>query len=134
MARRVRAQPWPGRLPAEVTTFVDRRSELVEVKRLLMKTRLVTLTGVGGTGKTRLAIRVAAELRRGYADGVWHVNLAEVVDGSVLDYAVAQALGVYDDNDLAPRRLLADRLAERELLVVLDDCEHLVDACAALID
>src|SRR5689334_22952898 len=98
MARRVRAQPWPGRLPAEVTTFVDRHREVAEVKRLLTKTRLVTLTGVGGTGKTRLAIRVAAELRRGYADGVWHVNLAEVVDGTVLDYAVAQALDVLAEN------------------------------------
>src|SRR5689334_23987216 len=120
MARRVRAQPWPGRLPAEVTTFVDRRREVAEVKRLLSRARLVTLTGVGGTGKTRLALRVAHELRRGYADGVWHVNLADLVDGSVLDYAVAQALSLESDPDLPPRRILARELSPREMLLVLD--------------
>src|SRR2546430_8144173 len=82
-----------GRLPAEVTGFVGRRAELAEVKRLLAGSRLVTLTGVGGSGKTRLAIRVATEVRRGFPDGVWLVDFASVSDAAGVVDGMAATLG-----------------------------------------
>jgi len=112
-----------GRLAAEVTSFVDRRREIAEVKRLLATARLVTLTGVGGTGKTRLALRLAGELRRAFPDGVWQVDLAGLRDGSLLEYAVAEVLGIRGASD-PPARMLGGYLAERDLLLVLDNCEH----------
>jgi predicted ATPase/DNA-binding CsgD family transcriptional regulator len=122
-----------GRLLAESTSFVGRRQEVAEVKRLLSGNRLVTVTGAGGTGKTRVAVRVASEQRRAFADGVRQVDLAEVTDGSLVEYAVVQTLAI-PPVDVSARRLLADHLADRELLLVLDNCEHVLDACAALVD
>jgi len=85
-----------GDLPAELTSFVGRRSELAEVGRLLAASRLVTLTGVGGVGKTRLALRAAAGLRRAFRDGVWLVQLDQVRDEGLVAQAVAGALGLQD--------------------------------------
>jgi non-specific serine/threonine protein kinase len=133
MTRGIRASPGIGRLADEPTSFVNRRREIAEVKGLLGKNRLLTLTGVGGTGKTRLAVRVAGELRRAFADGVWQVELAGLTDGAVLEYVVADALGLWAAADVPVRRLLTDYLAERQMLIVMDNCEHLLDACAALI-
>src|SRR5947209_7525101 len=82
-----------GALPAEVSSFVGRGGEIAEIKRLLSTARLLTLTGPGGCGKTRLALRVATELRRAFTDGVWMVDLAPVRDPSLIACAVAQALG-----------------------------------------
>ena len=84
-----------GRLSAEITSFVDRRTELAEVRRLLSTARFVTLTGVGGTGKTRLAARVAYDVRRTFPDGVWQVDLAALADGALLEYSVSEALGEF---------------------------------------
>jgi len=123
-----------GRLVAESTSFVGRRHEVAEVKRLVTGNRLVTVTGAGGTGKTRLAVRVAGELRRAFADGVRQVDLAEVTDGSLVEYAVVQTLAVQAVTGVAGSRLISDYLADRELLLVLDNCEHVLDACAPLID
>src|SRR5205809_1087035 len=108
-----------GRLPVELTTFVDRRAELTEIKRLLAKARLLTLTGVGGAGKTRLAVRVAAELRRAFPDGVWLVDLAPVADASALELAVAETLGVLDQTDRPVSEVLDGYLRDRKLLLVL---------------
>src|SRR5262245_2198630 len=123
-----------GNLPAELTSFVGRRGELAEVKRLLASARLVTLTGVGGVGKTRLALRAAAELRRAFRDGVWVVQLDQLRDPELVAQAVAEALGLQDRAGYAPAAALAEFLTGRQLLLVLDNCEHLVDATAKLAD
>jgi predicted ATPase/DNA-binding NarL/FixJ family response regulator len=123
-----------GNLPAELTSFVGRRAELAEVRRLLAGSRLVTLTGIGGVGKTRLALRAAAELRRAFPDGVWLVQLDQVRDPALAAQAVAGALGLQDRAGYASAAVLADYLAGRQLLLVLDNCEHLVDAVAKLAD
>jgi predicted ATPase/DNA-binding NarL/FixJ family response regulator len=123
-----------GRLAAESTSFVGRQSEIAEVRRLIGSSRLVTLTGAGGTGKTRLALRVAGELRQMFADGVRQVDLAELTDGSLVEYAVVRALAIPASAGVTASRLIADHLADRELLLVLDNCEHVLDACAGLVD
>src|SRR5215469_234899 len=92
VARRSR----PSGLPAELTSFVGRRRELAEVKRLLTTTRLLTLTGSGGAGKTRLALRSASELARAFRDGVWFVSLAPVDDPALVPQAVFKCLGLQD--------------------------------------
>jgi non-specific serine/threonine protein kinase len=119
-------------LPAELTSFVGRRSELREVKRLLGTTRLLTLTGSGGAGKTRLALRSAAEMARGFRDGAWLVSLAPVQDPMLVPQAVFGALGVHDLSAGLSLPSLAGYLAGRRLLLVLDNCEHLLDGCATL--
>src|SRR5215813_4024785 len=131
MAPRTRAT---GNLPAELSSFVGRRGELAEVRRLLADSRLVTLTGIGGVGKTRLALRAAAELRRAFRDGVWLVQLDQLRDQALVTQAVAGALGLQDRAGYAPAASLAEYLAGRQLLLVLDNCEHLVDAVAELAD
>jgi len=122
-----------GRLAAEATSFVDRQDEVAQVRQLVALNRLVTLTGVGGTGKTRLALCAAGELRRTFADGVWQVDLTELSDGSVMDFAVIEALSVPGATERPTAGQLPDYLADRELLLVLDNCEHVLDACAALV-
>ena len=123
-----------GNLPAELTSFVGRRGELAEVRRLLAGSRLVTLTGVGGVGKTRLALRAAAGLRRAFPGGVWLVRLDQLREEALVAQAVAGALGLQDRAGFSPEAALADYLAGRQLLLVLDNCEHLVDAVAKLAD
>ncbi|WP_214322854.1 ATP-binding protein [Nonomuraea sediminis] len=119
-------------LPADLTSFVDRRLELAEVKRLLSLARLVTLTGVGGVGKTRLALRAATDLRRAFADGVWMVELAALTDPELLVQTVAGHLGLGDQSARPPLTALSERIADKQMLIVLDNCEHLLDACATL--
>ncbi|MFI6958522.1 protein kinase [Nocardia sp. NPDC050408] len=116
-------------LPLELTSFVGRRAELTEAKSLLASSRLVTLTGIGGVGKTRLALRVATGARRDFTDGVWLVELSELHDGGLLPGVIAAAVG------LRPRGqsvldVLIEYLAPRQLLLVLDNCEQIVDAAA----
>jgi predicted ATPase/DNA-binding CsgD family transcriptional regulator len=119
-------------LPAELTSFVGRRQELREVKRLLTTTRLLTLTGSGGAGKTRLALRAAADMSRGFPDGAWLVLLAPVQDPMLVPQAVFGALGVNDLSAGLSLSTLAKYLAGKRLLLVLDNCEHLLDASATL--
>ncbi|MGW0578504.1 ATP-binding protein [Streptomyces sp. NPDC002920] len=123
-----------GNLPASYTTFVGRRRDIAEVRRRLGVTRLLTLTGVGGVGKTRLALEVAAAGRKGFGDGVWLVDLAPVQDPSTVASVAASALGVPDLSARPVVEQLGRHLAGRQCLIVLDNCEHLVDACAALAD
>jgi predicted ATPase len=125
-------QPRTSGLPAELTSFVGRRSELREVKRLLAATRLLTLAGSGGAGKTRLALRAAAEMARGFPDGAWLVSLAPVQDPMLVPQAVSGALGVHDLSAGTSLSSLTEYLAGRRLLLVLDNCEHLLDGCATL--
>src|ERR1700757_4949685 len=123
-----------GNLPAELTSFVGRRGEIAEVKRVLAESRLVTLTGLGGVGKARLALRAAAELRRAFRDGVWLVQLDQLRDQALVAQAVAATLGLQDRAGYATAAALAGCLAGRQLRLVLDNCEHVVDAAAKLAD
>jgi predicted ATPase len=119
-------------LPAEVTSFVGRRQELREVKRLLTTTRLLTLTGSGGVGKTKLALRAAAEMSRGFPDGTWLVLLGSIRDPMLVTQATFGALGLQDRSAGWSLSTLAEHLASKRLLLVLDNCEHLLDGCAVL--
>ncbi|MFF8970611.1 ATP-binding protein [Streptomyces sp. NPDC014995] len=119
-------------LPVETTSFVDRRSELAEGRELLARARLVTLTGPGGVGKTRLAGRIAAGVARAFPDGVRFVHLSGLHDPALVPLAVADALGQRDYSDRPVLDALVERVRERRLLLVVDNCEHLLSACAAL--
>jgi non-specific serine/threonine protein kinase len=121
-----------GNLPDQTTGFVGRRDEAVRVSELLARSRLVTLTGVGGVGKTRLALQVADAVAGWFRDGVWLAELSPLSDPELLGHTVATALGVQDQSPRPPLDVLADHLAERRLLLVLDTCEHLVGSCALL--
>ncbi|MEV7394970.1 LuxR C-terminal-related transcriptional regulator [Streptomyces sp. NPDC091215] len=121
-----------GNLPEAFTTFVGRRHDIAEVRRVLGSARLLTLTGTGGVGKTRLALEVAATARKAFPDGTWLVDLAPVRDASAVATTAAAAVGIVDLGDRPALDRLAERLAERRALIVLDNCEHLVDACAEL--
>jgi predicted ATPase/DNA-binding CsgD family transcriptional regulator len=119
-------------LGGELTGFVGRRRELVGVREALVGARLVTLTGPGGIGKTRLAVRAAAQMRRGFRDGTWVVELEGLRDGALLAAEVARSLGLRDQSLRWGVATLAERLAGREILLMVDNCEHLRDACAVL--
>jgi predicted ATPase/DNA-binding CsgD family transcriptional regulator len=119
-------------LPADVKSFVGRRRELREARRLLGKSRLLTLVGVGGVGKTQLAIRVASEVRRTFPDGVWLAELAPLEEGDLVPHAVLSALGLRDQSARPPLDTLSDHLADKQLLLLLDNCEHLLDETAIL--
>lgn len=120
-----------GSLPAEVTSFVGRRRELSETRRLLAGSRMLTLTGVGGVGKTRLALRVAAEVRRAFPDGVWFAELAALHDPQLLPHTVADTFELRQSSG-DPISDLVQYVEQRQLLLVLDNCEHLTDACMLL--
>ncbi|WP_016881598.1 MULTISPECIES: protein kinase domain-containing protein [unclassified Rhodococcus (in: high G+C Gram-positive bacteria)] len=123
-----------GNLPVELTSFVGRRSELTDTKAMLSDSHLVTLTGIGGVGKTRLALRVAENMRREFDDGVWLVELGELSDGTSLSEVVAAALGLREQAGTPLHEVLLEFLASRELLLVLDNCEQIVDAAAGLVE
>jgi predicted ATPase/DNA-binding CsgD family transcriptional regulator len=122
-----------GNLPVDATTFVGRRRELAEVKRKLTTARVVSLVGPGGVGKTRLGIRIATDLARGFADGAWLVELAEVRDGASVTSSVLAALDLRDQAGANPTEILGAYLRDRQLLLVLDNCEHLLDAAAQFV-
>ncbi|MFJ4535874.1 ATP-binding protein [Streptomyces tibetensis] len=119
-------------LPAETTSFVDRRGELTQGRELLARARLVTLTGPGGVGKTRLAARIAARVRRAFPDGVRCVHLSGLHDPALVPLAVADALGLHDRSAQPPLDALVEQVRDRRLLLVVDNCEHLANACARL--
>src|SRR6202521_4578777 len=121
-----------GNLPAEATSFVGRRRELGEIRKKLATARLVSLVGPGGVGKTRLALRIAADLGRGFADGAWLVELAEVRDGDLVTNAVLEALDLRDQSATKPLQIPLSDLQNRHLLLLLDHSEHLLGAVAPL--
>jgi predicted ATPase/DNA-binding CsgD family transcriptional regulator len=125
--------PRAGNLPAEPNSFVGRDRDLAELALLLTDVRVLTLCGPGGIGKTRLALRLATRLASGFADGAWFAELADLTDPGLVERRVAATLGVRDEPDRALGDTLADALRSRELLLILDTCEHLVDACAPLV-
>jgi predicted ATPase/DNA-binding CsgD family transcriptional regulator len=122
----------PHNLPSELSSFVGRGEELTEVKRLLENNRLLTLTGSGGCGKTRLASAAASEVVERFEDGVWMVELASLAESSLVPQAVAFTLGVRERPGSSLTEALSAYLRTRKLLLLLDNCEHLIDACAEL--
>ncbi len=126
-------------LPVQLTSFIGREREIAEVKRLLAESLLVTLTGAGGCGKTALALHVASDLTGfenpsslAFADGVCWVELAPLADAALVPHAVVKSLGIVEQPNRPLTDTLLDYLREKELLIVLDNCEHLIDACAQL--
>ena len=124
----------PNNLPQQTTSFIGREQEVRAVKTLLLQSRLLTLTGAGGSGKTRLSLQVAADLLNGDGDGVWLVELGALFDPALVPQAVADVLGVKETPETPLAQTLAEWLKEKRLLLILDNCEHLVSACASLAD
>jgi len=121
-------------LPAELSSFIGREKEMTEIKKLLADSRLLTLTGAGGCGKTRLALQVAADLLSDYPDGVWLVELAAASDPNMVIYLTAEALGIRERSKRPLLDTLLDYLHSKRVLLLVDNCEHLLDSCARLVD
>ena len=122
-----------GNLPAEASSFIGRRREIAEVRKKLTEARLVSLVGPGGVGKTRLAIRAATDLGRGFRGGGWLVELAEVLDPALVSNALMAALDLRDQAAAEPLALVLSYLQDKELLLVVDNCEHLLGAAAQVV-
>ena len=120
------------KLPPQFTSFVGRVLQLTEVRKLLAENRIVTLTGAGGVGKTRLAVELAGQLANNYSDGVWYVDLAPITDPDLVPVAAARALGLPDQPGRSMMDTLLRFVRDRQMLVVLDNCEHLLYVCAEL--
>lgn len=120
------------RLPPQLTSFVGRGIEIESVRRGISQNRLVTLTGAGGVGKTRLAMQVAAQIDGSFSDGVWFVDLAPVTEPDLVPVAVTRTLGLPDQAGRSTMDTLTRVIAGKNMLIVLDNCEHLIDACASL--
>ena len=122
----------PNNLPQQVTSFIGREKQVAEVEALLARTRLLTLVGAGGSGKTRLSLQVAADLLTGDGDGVWLVELAGLSDPALVPQAVTSVLGIKEEAGKIIQQSLVEWLNPKRLLLILDNCEHLVAACASL--
>jgi predicted ATPase/DNA-binding XRE family transcriptional regulator len=122
----------PNNLPLQLTSFIGRDREVAEIKKLLEKSRLVTLVGSGGVGKTRCAIEVGAEVNENFRDGVWLVELAPVSDGSVVNAEVARALGLRESSSEPLLETLLAHLKRRRLLVIFDSCERVIEQARSL--
>jgi len=123
----------PNNLPLQATSFVGRERELREAREALARTRLLTLVGAGGIGKTRLSLQLAAEVLDDYPDGAWFVELAPIADERMVVQAVATTLGIKEQPGVAPADAVAQWAADRRALLLLDNCEHVLDACATLV-
>src|SRR5437868_2188188 len=123
-----------GNLPLEMTSFVGRDDQLLRLGELMSTSRLVTVIGPGGVGKTRLAVRVAGERREEYPDGVWKIDLSEVREAAALPHVLMTTMGLRDSSSRSEMEYLLDTLQDRKLLILLDTCEHLVEACASLVE
>ncbi len=119
-------------LPLQLTSFIGRERELSDLRRQLRGTRLLTLTGAAGSGKTRLALQLAAEVLEHYPDGIWFLDLASLTDPALVAQTAASTLGLKEQAGRSPTDVLVEHLKSHRLLLVLDNCEHLTGACAAL--
>ena len=124
----------PNNLPQQATSFIGREKEFADLKRLLARTRLLTLTGSGGCGKTRLSLQVAADSLERFPDGAWLVELAPLADPGLLPQTVATVLGLKEEPGKAIGQTLGHYLKDKRLLLLLDNCEHLLDGCARLVE
>jgi predicted ATPase/DNA-binding XRE family transcriptional regulator len=120
-------------LPVPLTSFIGREREQSEVIRLISKHRLVTLTGAGGVGKTRLAIQVVADLRNRFPDGVWFLDLASLIDPALVPNTLAGMVGLRESTELTPTNLLINYFRSRTALVIFDNCEHVIESCSQLV-
>ncbi len=120
-------------LPVQLTSFIGRGAQMTDLEKLLVDNRLVTLSGAGGAGKTRLAVEIATLIAAEYADGVWYVDLAPITDPGVVPVTVARAVGLPDQPGRSTMDALLRFVRDRQMLLVLDNCEHLLDACAELV-
>lgn len=121
-------------LPVQLTSFIGRSAQIDEIRRILADNRLVTLTGAGGAGKTRLAVEVAGQMTPGFPDGIWYVDLAPITHPEVVPVAVARALGLPDQPGRSINETLLRHVRDRCMLMVLDNCEHLLESSAALVN
>jgi predicted ATPase/class 3 adenylate cyclase len=124
----------PNNLPLQLTTFIGREKEIDQIKKRLEKNRLVTLIGSGGVGKTRLSVQVTSELLDEYPNGVWLVELAPITDPSLVVQTVCGALDVTPQGNMPALKVLTEYLKSKKILLVMDNCEHLIDPCAQLCD
>src|SRR4030095_10828914 len=122
----------PNNLPQQITSFIGRERELDEAHGLLRNTRLLTLTGAAGLAKTRLSLQLAANAKADYPDGIWFVELAPLTDARRVPHAVASVLAVREDAGRPIIEAIVKHLHDLKLLVILDNCEHLADACAEI--
>ncbi|MET8000258.1 ATP-binding protein [Nonomuraea glycinis] len=122
-----------GNLPAELTSFVGRTRLLANLKRHLGDSRLVTVTGIGGVGKSRTVLRLAHQIRAQYPDGVWFADLARLQDAGMVRHTIASALGIADQSSRSETESLAEWVGMRDMLLIIDTCEHLVQGCAELV-
>ena len=120
----------PGNLPIPLSTFIGREREIAEVKQLLSVHRLVTLTGAGGSGKTRLSLRVAGELLGDFEHGIWFVELASIFDPAFVPQTIASTLNIREQSGQSLMDVLLNYFSARHILLDIDNCEHLVSACA----
>ncbi len=121
-------------LPTQLTSFIGREKEMVEIKQSMMTHRLVTLTGVGGTGKTRLALQVAADLLDQFSDGVWFVEFAAITDPNLVIQTILTVLGIPEQAGMTIQQLLMNYLHGKKMLLILDNCEHVIGAIAKLVE
>ena len=124
----------PNNLPLQLTSFIGRERELEEVKCKLAASRLVTLIGTGGTGKSRLALQVAADLTDRFSQGVWFVDFSALTEPGLVPQSVAAVLSIREEGQRPLTETLSDRIGDQELLLILDNCEHMIEACAHLAD
>src|SRR5437868_4059360 len=124
--------PPANNLPQQLTSFIGREDAVATLKSELAGTRLLTIWGPGGAGKTRLSLKVASEMLRRYPDGAWFVELSTLSDAGLVPQAVASVLGVREEQGQPLMQTLVERLKPLRLLLLLDNCEHLIHACAAL--
>jgi non-specific serine/threonine protein kinase len=124
----------PNNLPLQLTSFIGRDQQMTDVRQLLRKNRLLTLTGAGGCGKTRLALEVARNLLGDFSDGVWLSEFATLVDSSLVPHTVAATLGLKEESNRPLTKTLVNYLKGKKMLLVLDNCEHLIAACRSLVD
>ena len=121
-------------LPIQLTSFIGREQEINEIKGSILEHRLVTLTGMGGVGKTRLSLQIAADLFEHFRDGVWFVELAPITDPDLIPKTILTTLGLPERSGMTDLQLLKDYLHERKTLLILDNCEHLIEASAILVE
>ena len=122
----------PNNLPVQLTSFIGREEEIKKVKDLIRQTHLLTLTGPGGGGKTRLALQIAADIIDDFSNGIWFIELAAVSDPAFTSHTLMKVFKLKEEQDKTPEDILCDYLKERETLIILDNCEQIIDSCAAL--
>jgi predicted ATPase len=129
-----RSKTPPGNLPTPLSSFIGREREIAEVIQLLSAHRLVTLTGAGGSGKTRLSLQVAHELQGNFKDGIWFVELGSISIPALIHQTIVSALDIREQAGRPLLDVLVDHLATRHVLLIIDNCEHLISACAQTVE